>query len=153
MRGTDSQVDCDNTNRLRLGLLVHMLDLCKWTSSCRHALWLMVSICNCCFDRCTFKKQLLGVRTTVFTATWKFVSLCTVRFPVLVSFVSCLIFTIGRPIWMLWIWLVFLVRSTHLCDDFSFLLFLFLLFFFLFFSEGRLGDQLGASVVLLFCCR
>ena len=30
MRGTDSQVYCDNTNRLRLGLLVHILDLCKW---------------------------------------------------------------------------------------------------------------------------
>ena len=34
MRGTDSQVYCDNTNRLRLELLVHVLDLCKWSSSC-----------------------------------------------------------------------------------------------------------------------
>ena len=32
--------------------------------------------------------------------------------------------------------LVFLVRSTHLCDDFSFLLFLFLLFIFFFFRRG-----------------
>ena len=60
MRGTDSQIYCDNTNRLRLGLLVHMLDLCKWTSFHRRTLRLMVSTWVCCLDRCTFKKQLSG---------------------------------------------------------------------------------------------
>ena len=61
MRGTDSQVYCDNTNRLRLGLLMHVLDLCKWASSCCRILLFLVEYCLWLLFRLLhFKKQLFG---------------------------------------------------------------------------------------------
>ena len=62
MRGTDSQVYCDNTDRLRLGLLVHVLDLCKWSRRLASVCWFfwVSMMCVYCLDRCTFKKQLSG---------------------------------------------------------------------------------------------